>query len=122
VRIHPVGLAIGLGLTLLISTGRVMAAEPPKSVKLSELLNLARSANLQLEISKRDRDIAVAGVTTARAYPNPEVELTPGQFRNRSGTPSSGSNSGLGLGLSIAQVYEKHGKDWPKAEFHWQGR
>jgi outer membrane protein, heavy metal efflux system len=106
VRIHPVSLAIGLGIALLISTNRVMAAEPPKAVKLSELLNLARSANLQLEISKRDRDIAVAGVTTARAYPNPDVELTPGQFRNRSSTPSSGSNSGLGLGLSIAQPIE----------------
>jgi outer membrane protein, heavy metal efflux system len=105
----PTSLAIGLALTLLISSHRGLAAEPPKSVKLSELLNLARSANLQLEVSKRDRDIAIAGVTTAKALPNPEVELTPGQFRNRSGTPSSGSNSGLGLGLSIAQPIEFSG-------------
>jgi outer membrane protein, heavy metal efflux system len=97
----PINLAIGLALTLLVSTHRANAAEPPKSVKLSELLNLARSANLQLEVSKKDKEIAIAGVTTAKAFPNPDVELTPGQFRNRSGTPLNGSNSGLSLGLSL---------------------
>jgi outer membrane protein, heavy metal efflux system len=88
-------------LAALITPAIGFSAEPTQSIKLSALLSLARSTNLQLEVSKKDQEVALAGVTTANAFPNPEIEFVPGQFRNRSGGPS-----GVGVGVGLAQPIE----------------
>jgi outer membrane protein, heavy metal efflux system len=88
-------------LAALITPAIGFTAEPTQSIKLSALLSLARSTNLQLEVSKKDQEVALAGVTTANAFPNPEIEFVPGQFRNRSGGPS-----GVGVGVGLAQPIE----------------
>jgi outer membrane protein, heavy metal efflux system len=92
-------------LAALMTPAIGFTAEPTQSIKLSELLSLARSTNLQLEVSKKDQDVAIAGVTTANAFPNPEIEFVPGQFRNRSGLPGA-SGSGVGVGIGVAQPIE----------------
>lgn len=65
---------------------------------LNDLLALARRDNFALQSARAQALAGRAGVTTARAYPNPELEVMGAFFRAR--TPGTLGGSGSTLGLS----------------------
>jgi len=69
---------------------------------LDELVDRALAESPMLAISRADELAAQAGVLTARAYPNPELELSPGRSRARiDGTPS-----GFAPQITVSQPIE----------------
>lgn len=79
------------------------AAEAPAGprYKLDGLLNMARNQSPLLAVIRSEEAIAAAGVTTARAWPNPEFEFQTGYASGRAGSPS-----GLSPAIGIAQPLE----------------
>ena len=69
---------------------------------LMQLLDRAFLESPLLSASRRDELAAGAGITTARAYPNPEFEIGGGQASSR----VAGGVSGFAPMLGIAQVIE----------------
>ena len=65
---------------------------------LDDLLTLARRENFALQSARAQALAGRAGVTTARAYPNPDLEVMGASFRAR--TPGALGGSGSTLGFS----------------------
>lgn len=65
---------------------------------LDDLLTLARRDNFALQSARAQALAGRAGVTTARAYPNPELEVMGASFRAR--TPGTLGGGGSTLGFS----------------------
>lgn len=85
--------------------GPALAVPTPvtRAYSLEDLLALARRDNLALESARAQAAGGRAGVTTARAYPNPEVEFLGSSVRAR----APGSVGGNGSTVSITQRIEK---------------
>jgi cobalt-zinc-cadmium efflux system outer membrane protein len=64
---------------------------------LNELTAAALKNNPTMSISRARQDAALAGLTTARAYTNPEIEFGAGPTRYRDGSSEVKSNWGLAL-------------------------
>ncbi len=64
---------------------------------LNELTVAALKNNPTMSISRARQDAALAGLTTARAYTNPEIEFGAGPTRYRDGSSEVKSNWGLAL-------------------------
>ena len=88
---------LALGSALLLGLMPVAAAADPYS--LEQLLALARSGNRGLQASRDAVDAARAGITSAGAFPNPEIEVQHGDSRAR--TP--GANPGNVRTLTLTQ-------------------
>lgn len=69
---------------------------------LENLLELARRDNLALQSVRAQALAARAGVVTARAYPNPELEILGASFRAR----SPGTLGGGGTAVGVTQRIE----------------
>jgi outer membrane protein, heavy metal efflux system len=80
-----------------VTLGNVCAQPVTLGDKLtiSQLIEMARLSSRSIEIARLDQNVASAGVTIAKAYPNPEFELLPGR-----------SQAGTGAALGVAQVIE----------------
>ena len=72
-----------------------------KTYSLDSLLQIARQQSPLLAVSRSEELAARAGITTARAYPNPELDFGIGQASGR-----GGSASGFSPSLGIAQPLE----------------
>lgn len=89
-------------LSLKIITGWFLAclAMPTYAAPvftLNELTAAALKNNPTMSISRARQDAALAGLTTARAYTNPEIEFGAGPTRYRDGSSEVKSNWGLAL-------------------------
>lgn len=89
-------------LSLKIITGWLLAclAMPTYAAPvftLNELTVAALKNNPTISISRARQDAALAGLTTARAYTNPEIEFGAGPTRYRDGSSEVKSNWGLAL-------------------------
>ena len=73
---------------------QVQAAQ---TLTLQQALDSALQQNPSINIARAQQDAAIAGVTTAKAYINPEVEVGGGPTRFRRGTESNGNNYMIGL-------------------------
>ena len=62
-----------LGLVLL---GAVLTAQSPAPLDLKAALETANTANLELRAARQQRALALAGITTARQFPNPTVSFS----------------------------------------------
>jgi outer membrane protein, heavy metal efflux system len=71
------------------------------NIKVSQFIEMAKQSNLQIEGARQDVLASGAGMITARALPNPELEFTPGVASARTG------NSGAGASLGIVQPIER---------------
>lgn len=71
------------------------AAQP---YTLDQLLSLAMQGNKNVEATEAGVEAARAGVTTAGAYPNPEIEYTSGRVRAR--TPDAVPGSGQTVSIT----------------------
>ena len=83
---------------LLLVSGQAGAA----TYGLDQLIARARTESPLLAVYRAEELAARAGVGTARAYPNPELEYTPGRAQGR----AAGSVGGFASGLSISQPIE----------------
>jgi cobalt-zinc-cadmium efflux system outer membrane protein len=92
-RVRSLVLALGL------SVGGPAAAA---SYGLEQLLALAAVDSPLLAVARADELAAQAGITTARAWPNPEFELGTGH----AGARAAGNPSGSASLLSVAQPLE----------------
>ncbi len=72
-----------------------------KLYSLDSLLQIARLQSPLLAVSRSEELAARAGITTARAYPNPELDFGVGQASGR-----GGSASGFAPSLGISQPLE----------------
>jgi outer membrane protein, heavy metal efflux system len=91
-------------ITLFVATE--LKAQPTAkidSIKVSQLIELAKQSSLQIEAARQDVLASDAGTITARAYPNPEWEFTSGRGNSKSG------NGGSSTLLGIAQPVEFSG-------------
>ena len=64
---------------------------------LQQVLDNAVQHNPSINIARAQEDAAIAAVTTAKAYINPELEVGVGPSRYRSGSNELKSNWGIGL-------------------------
>ncbi len=83
---------------LLLASGHTGAA----TYGLDQLIARARAESPLLAVYRAEELAARAGLGTARAYPNPELEYTPGRAQGR----AAGSLGGFASGLSISQPIE----------------
>jgi outer membrane protein, heavy metal efflux system len=65
------------------------------NLKVSQLIEMAKQSSLQIEALKQDVAAANAAMATAKAYPNPELELTPGSASAKTG--SGGNSTAFGV-------------------------
>ena len=84
---------LGLATLLLFISGSVQA----ESYTLQQLIDSGLQQNPSISIARAQEDAALAAVTTAKAYINPEIEAGAGPTRYRSGTHDVRSNWGVGL-------------------------
>ena len=89
-----------------ISCGSLYAEESkPKSeamlLTLDELITSVLKHSPQLQASLQSADMATAGVTTARAVPNPRLELHSGRHQASGISTPSGALSGVGVAQFI---------------------
>lgn len=73
------------GILVLIAAS-VMAQEPAEifdPFSLNDALEMAEQQNPRLRVAAAQRAGAVAGITTARAYPNPEISFLGGDQNSR---------------------------------------
>jgi len=81
-------------LTLFIVGFRAYAAP---TYTLQQVIDNANLLNPSINISRADQDRAVAGLTVARSFINPEIEAGAGPSRYRSGTNEVKNNWGVGI-------------------------
>ncbi|HWT28089.1 MAG TPA: TolC family protein [Methylophilaceae bacterium] len=77
--------------------GGALQAHAMQTLTLQDAIDSALQQNPSINIARAQEDAAVAGVTTAKAYINPEVEIGGGPTRYRRGTESNGNNYMIGL-------------------------
>jgi len=77
-------------------------ANAASTYTLQQVIDLAFVENPSIRIAKAQEDAAVAGVTTSRAYLNPEIEFGAGPSRYRSGAQETKNN----WGVALAQPFE----------------
>jgi cobalt-zinc-cadmium efflux system outer membrane protein len=73
------------------------AASSGPTYTLAQLLDRARTESPLLAVVRSEEEIAKAAVTTARAYPNPEIEVGPGRLRPRTIGASGGTSPLIGI-------------------------
>lgn len=86
------------GLTLGIQN-----AHAEEHYKLGQVIDLALQSNPAVNIAKAQEEAAIATVTTARAYINPEFEVGAGPSRIRQG--NQGTRNSWGIGISQPLEY-----------------
>ncbi len=103
-------------VVLVVLTNALLAAA--ETLTLDEALNLADRAHPSLQAGAAQIDVAQAGITTARAYPNPETGVMAG--RQTAGLP--GNYAGKSFFYYFSQPLEL-GKLRPsRIEFAQRGR
>lgn len=86
-------------------SGFAQAAGDVKPFTLDQALSLAEQNNPQLRVADARREGASAGIITARAYPNPELNVIPGNQYSRWGYINPGP-AGLLQHYSVSQQIE----------------
>lgn len=92
-KINTLKIAL-LGLLTCFAT---LSNAATQTFTLSELTEAALKNNPTMLISKARQEAAVAGLTSARAYTNPELEFGAGPTKYRDGSGETKSNWGLAL-------------------------
>ena len=86
-----------LALSVQILGGSTLAhAQIPAQVDLRTFVALVEAHNPELAAARQQRPLASAEMLTARAYPNPEVDIAAGPWRSRIG---GGAGNATGVGI-----------------------
>ncbi len=94
-------LATVISVPLGIEIASAQAPVEATNIKVSQFIEMAKQSNLQIEGARQDVVASDAGLITARALPNPELEFTPGAASARTG------NSGASAAFGIVQPIER---------------
>ena len=78
-----------------------MTKPEPVLISLDDLISLVIKNSPLLQASRQLADVATAGVTTARAVPNPRLELNSGRHNPSSTAAASGTLTGVGISQLI---------------------
>ncbi|MBI5861339.1 MAG: TolC family protein [Rhodocyclales bacterium] len=101
--------------TIAVSSAPTLAAEP---YTLDHLIALARGHNASILASYDQIEAARAGITSARAFPNPELEYTRGDFRVRLPGAITGDAKGVWLTQRLEYPHQRGARiDAAKAGF-----
>lgn len=101
----PAGLLLSLGLVLGASLPTLAQNAPPPpaagnpGLTLEQALEIAERQSPRLQTALAEVERATSGIVTARAYPNPEFEISTGGVRAR----VPGVRSGNGTSIAIQQ-------------------
>lgn len=93
-------------LTVASGSGSGMViqhAHAEENYRLGQVIDLALQSNPAVSIAKAQEDAAIATVTTARAYTNPQFEVGAGPSRIRQG--NQGTRNSWGIGISQPLEY-----------------
>lgn len=82
----PFRLQLQLMMLVIVMSPKLLVAE---TYTLEQILSLAISENPVMRIVSAQREAAVAGVQTARAYINPELEMNAGPAHYRANIPQA---------------------------------
>lgn len=91
----PKALLSGLAFVLMLAPVSQVLAAP--SYTLQQVIDIAMVENPSVRVVKAQQDAAIANVTTAKAYVNPEIEMSAGPSRYRTGSNETKSNWLIGL-------------------------
>lgn len=97
----------GAVLCLLISFNRPVLAQSPKSYSLNDLIGIALESSPQV-LAARDQSKAIRGqLSSARAIPNPEFEVSTGQQRSATGPLTVGNVSSWAVTQPLDMPYTR---------------
>ena len=86
---------------LIIYTLAVSAANAASVYSLQQALEIAMAQSPSVMIAKAQEDAAVATITTAKSYLNPQLEFGAGPSRYRAGTNQTKDNWGVALSQTL---------------------
>jgi outer membrane protein, heavy metal efflux system len=86
---------------LIIYTLVVSVANAAAAYSLQQVLEIAMAQSPSVMIAKAQEDAAVATITTAKSYLNPQLEFGAGPSRYRAGTNQTKDNWGVALSQTL---------------------
>ncbi len=89
-------------ISLMAGLAAPSRAESLQIITISELINTVVINNPELLASRQSLDAATAGITTAKALPNPRLEMQSGRYNEQNPAALSGRGNGIG----VAQLIE----------------
>jgi outer membrane protein, heavy metal efflux system len=95
---HTIGVRTMLLLLALSTSPAALSAD---TITLERALDLAEVHSPRLQTALAEVERARSGIRTARAYPNPEVELFSGQIRAKVPGVTSGRGTAIAIGQTI---------------------
>ena len=94
-------------LCLLLSFNGLVLAQSPKSYSLNDLIGIALESSPQV-LAARDQSKAIRGqLSSARAIPNPEFEVSTGQQRSATGPLTVGNVSSWAVTQPLDMPYTR---------------
>lgn len=98
---HSVVVSLCASLGLALSLTHAQATEAVQVLTINELISAVVRHNPELQASKRSLDSATAGITSAKALPNPRLEVHSGRQNEFNPAALSGRASGVGISQLI---------------------
>jgi outer membrane protein, heavy metal efflux system len=89
-------------LSMMVVFAAPLRAETIQIITINELINTVVINNPELLASRQSLDAATAGITTAKALPNPRLEMQSGRYNEQNPAALSGRGNGIG----VAQLIE----------------
>jgi cobalt-zinc-cadmium efflux system outer membrane protein len=89
-------------LSMMVVIAAPLRAETIQIITINELINTVVINNPELLASRQSLDAATAGITTAKALPNPRLEMQSGRYNEQNPAALSGRGNGIG----VAQLIE----------------
>jgi cobalt-zinc-cadmium efflux system outer membrane protein len=89
-------------LSMMVVVAAPSRAETIQIITINELINTVVINNPELLASRQSLDAATAGITTAKALPNPRLEMQSGRYNEQNPAALSGRGNGIG----VAQLIE----------------
>ncbi|MEY3579062.1 MAG: hypothetical protein RI984_166, partial [Pseudomonadota bacterium] len=89
-------------LSMMLVLAAPLRAETIQIITINELINTVVINNPELLASRQSLDAATAGITTAKALPNPRLEMQSGRYNEQNPAALSGRGNGIG----VAQLIE----------------
>lgn len=88
-------------ISLMVGLASSSRAETLQTITISELINTVVLNNPELLASRQSLDAATAGITSAKALPNPRLEMQSGRHNELNPAALSGRANGIGVSQLI---------------------
>jgi cobalt-zinc-cadmium efflux system outer membrane protein len=86
---------------MMVVVAAPLRAETIQIITISELINTVVINNPELLASRQSLDAATAGITSAKALPNPRLEMQSGRYNELNPAALSGRGNGIGVSQLI---------------------